>query len=100
MFQQLLTPVEGSLGLSFLVATLPVVTVLILLGVVRRPAWQAALLGLIVGLIIAVTVWRLPVGLALDAVLNGAVFALWPVMWIVFNALVLYNIAEIGRAHV
>jgi len=93
MFQQLLTPVEGSLGLSFLVATLPVVTVLILLGVVRRPAWQAALLGLIVGLIIAVTVWRLPVGLALDAVFNGAVFALWPVMWIVFNALVLYNIA-------
>jgi lactate permease len=93
MFQQLLTPVEGSLGLSFLVATLPVVTVLILLGVVRRPAWQAALLGLIVGLIVAVTVWRLPVGLALDAVLNGAVFALWPVMWIVFNALVLYNVA-------
>jgi lactate permease len=93
MFQQLLTPVEGSLGLSFLVATLPVVTVLILLGVVRRPAWQAALLGLIVGLIIAVTVWRLPVGLALDAVFNGAVFALWPVMWIVFNALVLYNVA-------
>ena len=37
--------------------------------------------------------WQLPVGLALDAVLNGAVFALWPVMWIVFNALLLYNIA-------
>ena len=93
MFQQLLTPVGASLGLSFIVATLPVVTVLILPGVARRPAWQAALAGLIVGLVIAVSVWELPVNLALASVLNGAVFALWPVMWIVFNALVLYNIA-------
>jgi len=93
MFQQLLTPVGASLGLSFVVATLPVVTVLILLGVMRRPAWQAALAGLIVGLIVAVYVWQLPLNLALGSVANGAVFALWPVMWIVFNALVLYNIA-------
>ena len=27
------------------------------------------------------------------ACVNGAVFALWPVMWIVFNAMLLYNIA-------
>ena len=93
MFQQLLTPVGSSLGLSFLVALLPVVTVLVLLGVLRRPAWQAALAGLIVGLVVAVGVWQLPLALALDSVVNGAVFALWPVMWIVFNALVLYNIA-------
>jgi lactate permease len=45
------------------------------------------------GLIIAVMAWKMPVGLAIDAVLNGAVFALWPVMWIVINALLLYNIA-------
>jgi lactate permease len=93
MFQQLLTPVGASLGLSFLVATLPVVTVLVLLGIVRRPAWQAALAGLIVGLIIAVSVWQLPASLAFDSVLNGMVFAVWPVMWIVFNALVLYNVS-------
>ena len=34
-----------------------------------------------------------PLGLALDAVVSGAVFALWPVMWIVINALLIYNIA-------
>jgi len=93
MFRQLLTPVGDSLGLSFLVAILPVVAVLVLLGLLRRPAWQAALAGLIVGLIVAVSAWHMPIGLALDAVLNGAVFALWPVMWIVVNALLLYNIA-------
>ena len=35
----------------------------------------------------------MPLGLALNSVANGAVFALWPVMWIVVNALLLYNVA-------
>ena len=93
MFQQLLTPVAGSLLLSFLVATLPILVVLVLLGVLRRPAWQASLAGLVAALLIAVGLWRFPVGLALDAVVAGMVFALWPVMWIVVNALLLYNVA-------
>ncbi len=93
MFQQLLTPVGDSLGLSFLVAVLPIVAVLVLLGVLRRPAWQAALAALVTGLIVAVAVWQMPVGLALNSVAAGAVLALWPVMWIVVNALLLYNIA-------
>jgi lactate permease len=93
MFHQLLTPIAGSLSLSFLVAVLPIVVVLVMLGVLRRPAWQASLAGLIVGFIVAVTCWDLPAGLALDSAAAGAVFALWPVMWIVFNALLLYNIA-------
>ena len=66
MFQQLLTPVGDSLGLSFLVAILPIVVVLVLLGVLRRPAWQAALAALVTGLIVAVAVWQMPVGLALE----------------------------------
>jgi lactate permease len=93
MFHQLLTPVGDNLALSFCVAILPIATVLILLGVVRRPAWQAALAGLIVGLIIAITVWGLPAPTAFAAASNGAVFALWPVMWIVITALFVYNIA-------
>jgi lactate permease len=93
MFHQLLTPVGDSLALSFLVAILPIATVLILLGVLRRPAWQAALAGLIVGLIIAITVWGLPAPIAFAAASSGAVFALWPVMWIVIAALFVYNIA-------
>jgi lactate permease len=93
MFQQLLTPVAGGLFPSFVVAALPIVTVLIVLGVLRRAAWIASLSGLIVGLIIAVAVWQFPIPLALNSIANGATFAVWPVMWIVFNALLLYNIA-------
>ena len=93
MFHQLLTPIASSLPLSFLVAALPIATVLIILGVLRKAAWLASLAGLLVGLAVAVGVWQLPLGLALRAIANGSVFALWPVMWIVVNALLLYNIA-------
>ncbi len=98
MFAQLLTPVGNSLGLSFLAAASPVAMVLLLLGVLRRPAWQAALAGLATGLAAAMFLWRMPPALAFNSVAAGAVFALWPVMWIVVNALLLYNVAvQSGR---
>jgi lactate permease len=98
MFHQVLTPVAGSLLLSSLVAAIPVLVVLVMLGGLRRPAWQASGAGLAVGLLLAIFVWGFPAPMALDAAAAGAVFALWPVMWIVFSALLLYNIAvESGR---
>ncbi len=96
MFQQLLTPVGGSLLLSFLVAAIPVVVVLLMLGVLHRPAWQASLAGLASALLIAITVWQMPVGLAFNATAAGVMFALWPIMWIVFAALILYNVAVLS----
>ncbi|MGC8524402.1 MAG: L-lactate permease [Acidibrevibacterium sp.] len=93
MFNQPLTPVAGNLPLSFVIAALPIVIVLVLLGIAQRPAWQASLAGLIVGLAIALGVWRFPAGLAFAAVTNGAAFALLPVIWIVVNALLLYHLA-------
>ena len=92
MFHQLLAPVAGNLFLSFLVGLIPILVVLVLLGIVRRPAWQAALAGLIVGLIVALFVWQMPINLAASSTLNGIVFALVPVMWIVWNAMWLYNV--------
>jgi lactate permease len=94
MFQQLLTPVGDALLPSFIVAAIPILIVLAMLGWLRRPAWQASLGGLIAGIIIAVLFWKFPVGLALNSVANGVVFALWPIMWIVFAAIVLYNVAQ------
>ncbi len=96
MFNQFLTPVGDSLILSFLVASLPIAVVLVSLGVLRRPAWQSSLAGLLVGVIIAIAGWKFPAGLAFNSVAAGAVFALWPVMWIVFTGLLLYNVAVIS----
>ena len=96
MFNQLLTPVGDSLLLSFLVATIPIVVVLVMLGVLRRPAWQASLAGLAVALVIAIGVWQMPVNLAVSSTAAGVAFALWPIMWIVFAALILYNTAVLS----
>jgi lactate permease len=96
MFHQLLTPVGGSLLMSFLVAAIPILIVLVMLGLLQRPAYQAAIAGLITGLIIAIAVWQMPMGLALDATAAGVAFALWPIMWIVFAALILYNTAVLS----
>jgi lactate permease len=58
MFHQLVTPVAGSLPLSFLVAAIPIATVLLLLGVLRRPAWQASAAGLACALLLAAAIWK------------------------------------------
>jgi len=93
MFHQILEPVASNLFLSFLVGFIPILVVLVLLGIVRLPAWQASLAGLVIALIIAITIWQMPIGLAANSVLNGFAFAILPVMWIVWNAMWLYNIA-------
>jgi lactate permease len=98
MFNQLLTPVGGSLGLSFLVAAIPIVVVLLMLGVFKRPAWQASLAGLAVTVAIAMSVWQFPLNLTVAATADGIAFALWPIMWLVLAALTLYNVAvQSGR---
>jgi lactate permease len=96
MFHQLLTPIGGSLGLSFVIGALPIIVVLVLLGVLRRPGWQAALAGLIVGILVAVFGWHVPAGIMVNAAVAGGVFALWPIMWIVVAALTIYNIAVVS----
>lgn len=87
MFHQLTMPIGGALLPTFIVAALPITTVLLMLGVLRRPGWQAGLAGLGVGLAVAVYGWQFPVGMAFNAVALGAVLAVWPVMWVVVAAI-------------
>lgn len=91
MFTQQLAPLADSLGLSALTAALPLLTVLVLLGVLRTKAHVAAVAGLFVALLVALAVYRMPVDQALSSMVQGAVFGLFPIMWIVVNALWIYN---------
>lgn len=93
MFPQSIAPIAGSLAASTAVAALPVMVVLLVLGVLRKPAWMAAGAGLAIAFTVATTGWAMPMPLALNAIAFGAVFALSPVIWIVINALLVYNIA-------
>jgi L-lactate permease len=70
---------------------LPLATLFVLLGGLRMKAHWASLIALAVALAVATIAYPMPVGQALDAALLGAVFGLFPIMWIVVNAIWLYN---------
>lgn len=85
-------------GLSFFLASLPILTMLLILGVFRKPAWIAGLSGLIVTLLLAMFAYRMPLGASLSAVLYGAAFGLFPISWIIFWAITLFRITvETGQ---
>ena len=92
MWSQNYTPLAGNLGISALAAALPLFTLLYLLTAKRVPAWKAALSGLGAALLVALAIYRMPVGLAFSAIGCGAAFGLLPIGWIVFTAILLYRI--------
>ena len=95
MYKQVLDPVSHALGWSSLFAILPLLVLFILLGVVRMKAQWASLITLGVAILVALIVYSMPVGQAADSALEGAVFGFWPIMWIVINALWIYNMSDV-----
>ncbi|WP_055487431.1 L-lactate permease [Streptomyces sp. WMMB 322] len=91
MFQPVLDPLGGSLGLSSLVAALPLVVFFVLLGVLRVQAWLSGLAALATSIAVAVAAYGMPVGQSLNSAVLGALFGLFPIMWIVVNALWVYQ---------
>ena len=88
----------GSVGVSALVAALPVVVLLALLGVWHVRAHVAAVAGLASAIGIAVLVYSMPTTLALAAAADGALYGLFPIGWIVLNAIFVYSITvETGK---
>src|SRR5215203_3713375 len=94
MYQQVYDPVGESLGLTAIFAALPLLTLFVLLGGFKRKAHEAAIAALLVALVVAIAVYSMPFGQAVDGALLGAVFGLFPIMWIVWNALWIYNMTE------
>ncbi len=92
MFQQILDPIAGSLVLSALCAALPLLMLFVLLGVFKVKAPKAALAGLALSLVLAIVAWRMPVGQALSATAAGVFYGLFPILWILVNALWIYRL--------
>jgi lactate permease len=90
MFTQTVDP-TGNLGLTCLVALIPVVFLLLLLAVFRVSAWLAVLLGSIVTFVLALWVWGMPLENGIRAYLYGSATGVWNVDWITFWGLMLFN---------
>jgi lactate permease len=84
--------------LSTLVAALPIVVLLGLLGSGRVSAHMAAAAGLITAMLAAVFVFHMPVSVAVASAADGAGYGLFPIGWIVVMAIFLYALTvETGQ---
>jgi lactate permease len=82
----------GDVFSSALVAALPVVVLLGLLAFFHARAHVAAIAGLVAAWLVAVIVFRMPPVLATTAAFFGAAYGLFPIGWIVLNAIFVYDI--------
>ncbi len=87
-----IAPIGGSLGWSSLVAALPLMTVFVTLGVLRWKAHWAGLSALAVAVVVAIAAYGMPVQLAALSATQGFAFGVFPIMWIVLNAIWLYEL--------
>src|SRR5680860_264502 len=94
MYEQVFDPVSSSLGLSAIFAALPLITLFVMLGGFRITAWISGLVSLAVAIVVAIAVWDVPVGQSLDMGAEGAAFGFFPILWIVINAVWIYNLTE------
>jgi len=91
-YHQVFDPLGHSFGLSSIIAVLPLLTLFVLLGVLRLKAWIASLAALAVAVLVAVIGYGMGIDQALIAGTEGAAFGFFPIMWIVINAIWIYNL--------
>lgn len=97
-WQQTYSLFGRNLGISALIAGVPIFVFLLLLGVLRKPAWMAGLVGLGAAFAVAVGGYHMPIGPAASAALYGAAFGLFPICWIIYWAIALFRVTtESGK---
>ena len=90
-WNQIYTPVNGSLLLSTLVALVPAVCLFGLLVFMKKSAFVSTVTGLIVALILAVLVWKMPLRLAISSTTLGMATGLFPIIWTLSSAVWIFN---------
>ena len=73
-------------------AAIPIFVLLIMIGVLRKPAWLSALAGLGAAMLVSFFAYGMPASLTFSSIGYGAAQGLFPIGWVVFSAILLYNI--------
>src|ERR1700737_2698487 len=92
VFHQTYQPVLGNILFSALVAGLPLYVLFVMLAVLRMPAWLCALAAVLTAAVLGCWVWGMPFGITVGATTAGMAFGLWPISWIVLNAVFFHNL--------
>ncbi|MEP7252611.1 MAG: lactate permease LctP family transporter [Ginsengibacter sp.] len=90
-WKQIIDPLKN-LPLSAIVAIIPVAFIFWALIVRKMKGYKASIIATVIAIAIALFVYRMPVPLALLSTLNGALYGLFPICWIIIPAMFLFNI--------
>jgi lactate permease len=90
-WRQIYNP-TGHLWMSSLLAALPLLVLLVAIMVLRWKAHVAALLASGVCILIAIGLFHMPAGLGLLAAVFGAAYGIFPIFWIIFPVIFLYQL--------
>ncbi len=93
MWQHNYEPVAGSVGVSAVVAAIPILVLFFMIGIRRKPAWIAAATALMSAFGVALLAYGMPVKLAIMSAIFGAAFGIFPLTWICFSSILLYRLA-------
>jgi lactate permease len=83
------TPVGDNLALSALVALIPILYFFWALAVRRMKGYMAGITTLLVALAVVVVVYKMPVGMAVMSVSQGALYGILPIGWIIITSVFL-----------
>lgn len=87
---QVINPLN-SVGLSALAAAVPIIFLFIALAGMRLKGHIAGLITVALAIMVASTIFRMPVWYVLQSVIYGALYGLFPIGWIIVTAVFLYN---------
>lgn len=93
MSWNMVTDPLGHVALSALLAAVPLFFLFWALAIRRMKGHRTAVLAAALGVGVAIAGFGMPAKLALLATLDGMLFGLWPVAWIVVTAVFLYNLS-------
>jgi lactate permease len=88
---QVINPLD-KIALSALIAAVPVLFIFWALVIRKMKGYQASFLTMLIAMAIAIFLYRMPVRLALLSTFHGVLYGLFPICWIIINAVFLYNI--------
>jgi lactate permease len=89
---QVFNPVGGSIGLSALVAVIPILYFFWALAIKKMKGHIAGLTTLILAILVAVIAYGMPTGMAVMSAVQGAVYGVMPIGWIIIASVFLYKI--------
>lgn len=81
-----------SIGLSALVAAIPIFFIFWALIIKKMKGYMASLLTLLVAILLALLVYGMPLKVVASSTVHGALYGLFPICWVIIGAVFLYNI--------